>query len=162
LNNLVMQTLWRLPNKILRHIHKKRFSVFLSRFLRDCNQSLQKVLIRAKNVFINKFNKGINKRRISRWFQICWKGFEKMHQKKVINKNVTEICPFFTFTHARQTCFGAFFTTFSTDSKSAWNSAFLIPFCFFSKKIFWGSYLHFLKSLEPNAQKLLKKIKKCI
>ncbi len=50
-NNLVMQTLWWLPNKILRHIHKKRFSVFLSRFLRICNQSVQKVLIRA-NIFI--------------------------------------------------------------------------------------------------------------
>jgi len=40
-----------LPNKILKHIHKKRFSVFLSRFLRICNQSLEKVLIRAKNIF---------------------------------------------------------------------------------------------------------------
>jgi hypothetical protein len=28
-----------------------------------------------------------------------------MHQKKVISKNVTEICTFFTFTHVRQTCF---------------------------------------------------------
>ncbi len=25
--------------------------------------------------------------------------------KKVISKNVTEICTFFTFTHVRQTCF---------------------------------------------------------
>ncbi len=34
--------------------------------------------------------------------------------KKIISKNVTEICTFFTFTHVRQTCFaynffGAFF-----------------------------------------------------
>ncbi len=50
-NNLDMQTLWWLPNKILRHIHKKRFSVCLSRFLRICNQSLQKVPIRAKKNF---------------------------------------------------------------------------------------------------------------
>jgi hypothetical protein len=68
---------------ILRHIHKKIFSVFLSRFLRICNQS-----------------------------------FEKMHPKKVIRKNMTEICTFFTLTYVRQTCFacnffGAFFTTFS-------------------------------------------------
>ncbi len=46
-----MQTLWWLPNEILRHIHKKRFSVFLSCFLRICNQSLQKVLVRAKQDF---------------------------------------------------------------------------------------------------------------
>jgi hypothetical protein len=32
-----------LPIIILRHIHKKRYSVFLSRFLRICNQSVQKV-----------------------------------------------------------------------------------------------------------------------
>jgi hypothetical protein len=28
-----------------------------------------------------------------------------MYQKKVICKNVTEKCTFFTFTHVRQTCF---------------------------------------------------------
>jgi hypothetical protein len=33
------------------------------------------------------------------------KKFLKMHQKKVISKNVTEMCTFFTFTHVRQTCF---------------------------------------------------------
>ena len=69
-NNLDMQTLWWLLNKILRHIYKKTISVFLSRFLRICYQSLQKVLIRAKKFFIKKFNMGIKKRRISRWFRI--------------------------------------------------------------------------------------------
>jgi hypothetical protein len=28
-----------------------------------------------------------------------------MYKKKVISKNVTEKCTFFTFTHVRQTCF---------------------------------------------------------
>jgi hypothetical protein len=28
-----------------------------------------------------------------------------MYQNKVISKNVTEKCTFFTFTHVRQTCF---------------------------------------------------------
>jgi hypothetical protein len=37
-----------LPNKILKYIHKKRFSIFLSCFLRIGNQSVQKVLKRAK------------------------------------------------------------------------------------------------------------------
>ncbi len=36
---------------ILKHIHKKTFSVFLSRFVRVWLQSLQKVLIRAKQLF---------------------------------------------------------------------------------------------------------------
>jgi len=104
-NNLDMQTLWWLLNKILRQIYKKTISVFLSRFLRICYQSFQKVLIRAKKNFIKKFNMGIKKRRISRWFQIRWKSFEKMHHKKVISKNVTEKSPFSLFTHVRQTLF---------------------------------------------------------
>jgi hypothetical protein len=53
--------------------------------------------------------------------------FEKVLKKfikKVISKNVTEKCTFSLLTHVRQTCFAynffcAFFTTFSTDSKSA-------------------------------------------
>jgi hypothetical protein len=32
-----------------------------------------------------------------------------MHPKKVISKNVTEMCTFFTFTHVRQTCFACNF-----------------------------------------------------
>ncbi len=59
------------------------------------------------------------------------KRFEKMHQKKVISKNVTEICTFFHFYSCSSNlfCFKLFcvhfLTTFSMDSKSAWNSAFL-------------------------------------
>jgi hypothetical protein len=65
-----------------------------------------------------------------------------MFQKKVISKNVTEKCTFFTFTHVRQTCFAYnfflvhFFTIFSTDSKSAWNSAFLTAFSIKKKNNF--------------------------
>ncbi len=116
----------------------------MNRFLRICNQSVQKVLIRAKKCFLKKFNLGIKKRRISRWFQsvekvvklqslqkvliwpkkikkgikkrriarwfrIRWKSCKKMHPKKVIRKNVTEICTFFTFTYVRQTCFACNF-----------------------------------------------------
>ncbi len=60
-NNLVVQTLWWLPIKILRHIHKKRYFVFLSRFLRICNQSVQKKLIRAKQIFILKNSMWVSK-----------------------------------------------------------------------------------------------------
>ncbi len=40
---------------------------------------------------------GIQKRRISHWFQIRCKSFEKMHTKKVNSKNMMEICPFSLF-----------------------------------------------------------------
>ncbi len=194
-----MQTLWWLPNKILRHIHKKRFSVFLSRFLRICNQSVQKVLVRAKKNFVSKNSIWVSKndflpiwlqslQKVLIWPQknflgkkskkisktqnftlilkIRWKSFEKMNQKKVIIKNVTEICTFFTFTHVRQTCFACnfflvhFLTTFSTDSKSAWNSAFLIFFFyFFPQKFFWGHISTFCKLWSQMRRKRLKKSK---
>ncbi len=151
-----MQTLWWLPNQILRHIHKKRFSVFFSRFLRICNQSSQKVLMRAKFFyFIEKFKMSIKKRRISSWFRIRWKSFEKMHQKK--------LCTFFAFTHVRQT-FQYFFTNFSTDTKSAWNSAFFN--IFFDKKKF-GVILALFGNFEAkcakNGKKKLKNLfSKCV
>jgi hypothetical protein len=74
----------------------------------------EKVPIWLKNKFCEKNQKGINKRIILCRFQICWKSFKKIYKKKVINKNVMEICTFSTFTHVRQTCFaynffGAFF-----------------------------------------------------
>ncbi len=53
-----------------------------------------------------------------------------------------KICTFFTFAHVRQTCFASKFlcvhllTTFSTDSKSTWNSAFFDTI--FSTKFFKG------------------------
>ncbi len=51
-----------------------------------------------------KFNMGIKKRRISRWFQIR-QSFVKNVLKNVISKNVTEICTFSTFIHVRQNLF---------------------------------------------------------
>ncbi len=124
-----MQTLWWLPNKVLRHIHKKRFSVFLSRFLRVCNRSVQKVQIRAKRIFYYKIRYGYQNmffyflsRFLRIWLQslpkvliwskkkFLWKNCHKTQNftlisnplkkvwknepKKVISKNVTEICIF--------------------------------------------------------------------
>jgi hypothetical protein len=75
-----------------------------------------------------------------------------MHQKKVIKKNVTEICTFFTFTHVCQICFACnfflvhFFKTFSTDLKSALNFAFFDTFFdFFKKNFFLGHISTFFK-----------------
>jgi hypothetical protein len=145
----------------------------LSCFLRICSQSSKKVLIWPKKKFFWKNRKRCQKRRISRWFRIRWKSFEKMYQNKVISKNVTEKCPFFTFIHVRQTCFAYnfflvhFFTTFSTDSKSAWNSAFLTPFAiFFKKNIFLGHISTFFELWSQTRKKRLKKSKnvfcKCV
>jgi hypothetical protein len=61
-------------------------------------------------------------------FHVDFESVEKVSknaQKKVISKNITEKCTFFTVTHVRQTSFAYnfilvhFLTTFSTDSKSA-------------------------------------------
>ncbi len=139
----------------------------MSRFLRICSQSSKKVKIWPKQIFFFfLFEKGVKKRRISRWFQIRWKSFEKMYKKKVISKNVTEKCTFFTFTHVRQTCFAYnfylvhFFTTFSTDSKSAWNSAFFDTFFdFFEIFFFFYPFSTFFKLWSQTRQKRLKKSK---
>jgi hypothetical protein len=69
----------------------------LSRIVRICIQSLEKMLIRAKQIFLQKFNMSIKKCKIS-------------------------VRSFSTFTHVCQTCFaynffGAFFKTL--DLKSA-------------------------------------------
>jgi hypothetical protein len=85
-----------------------------------------------------------------------------------MSKNVTEKCTFFTFTHVRQTCFAYnflcvhFFKTFSTDSKSAWNSAFFDTFFDFFPKKFFIVILVLFSTLKPNAQKTAQKIKKRI
>ncbi len=164
-NNLDMQTLWWLPNKILRHIHKKRFSVFLSRFLRICNQSLQKVPKRATTTknFIKKFNMGIKIRRISRWFWIRWKSFEKMHHKNVISKNVMEKARFSLFTHVRQSIFAYnfFLVHFLQLFQWIWNQheilRFLISFLiFFAKKncaVFLALFANFEAERAKNGSK---------
>ncbi len=96
-----------------------------------------------------------------------------MYQQKVISKNVTEKCTFFTFTHVRQTCFAYsfflvhFFKTFSTDSKSAWNSAFFDTFFdFVKKKFFLGHISTFFQLWNQTRKKRLKKSKnvfcKCV
>ena len=96
-NNLYMQTLWWLPNKILRHIHKKRFCVFLSCFLPICNQSLQKVLVRAKKYLLKNSIWVSKNAEFHADFESVEKVLKKCTQKNVISKSVTEICTFFTF-----------------------------------------------------------------
>ncbi len=123
-NNLVMQNLWWVHNYILRYIHKKRFSVFLSRFLRICSQRSKKVLILKKSKKVPK------NAEFHADFESVEKVLKKCTKKKLLAKTWRINALFFTFTHVRQTCFAYnfflvhFFTTFLTDSKSAWISAF--------------------------------------
>ena len=110
------------------------FFDFLSRFLRIWLQSLQKVLIWPK--------KRYQKRRISRWFRIRWKSCKKMHQKKVTSKtsltniSKSEKSAYFRHIFANNFFWVHFFKTFSTDLKSAWNSAFFNIFMICFKQIF--------------------------
>jgi hypothetical protein len=68
-----------------------------------------------------------------------------MHQKKVISKisltnmSKSEKSAYFRHVFANNFFLVRFFKTFSTDSKSAWNSAFFDTFLdFFKKKFFFG------------------------
>jgi hypothetical protein len=66
-----------------------------------------------------------------------------MYQKKVISKNLTEKCTFFTFTHVRQTCFAynffwcIFLQLFQRIRNQREILRFLTPFLIFSKKKFF-------------------------
>jgi hypothetical protein len=72
-----------------------------------------------------------------------------MHQKKVISKNMTEICNFFTFTHVRQTCFAYnfFWCIFKLIFQRIHEILrFLTPFLIFKQnKIFLGHISIFFK-----------------
>ncbi len=62
--------------------------------------------------------------------------------KKVISKNVTEKCTFYTFTHVRQTCFASNFFVVHFLQLFQWIRnqheilRFLTPFLIFSKNFF--------------------------
>ena len=143
------------------HLQNTFFDI-LSRFLRVWLQSLKKVLIWPKKKILWKIEKGVKKRRISRWFWIRWKSCEKMHQKKVISKtslttmSKSEKSAFFRHVFANNFFMVHFFKTFSTDSKSAWNSAFFDTFFDFFKKIFLGHNSTFFELWLQMRRKRLK------
>jgi hypothetical protein len=68
-----------------------------------------------------------------------------MHRNKGISKNVTEICPFFTYTHVRQTCFAYnFWCNFLQLFQRIQNQREILGFLiynFFLKKKFFGVIL---------------------
>jgi hypothetical protein len=118
---------------------KKVFLFFVPFFARLASKFEKSTFMTLKKN-LKKIEKVIKKRRISGWFQIRWKIFYKMHQKKFLAKR-DENMHFFTFTHVSQTCFAynflwIFIKTFSTDLKSAWNSASFGPFSIFQPNFF--------------------------
>ncbi len=91
----------------------------------------------------------------------CWKNAHK----KVITKNVTEICTFFTFIHVRKICFaynffGAFFNNFFNGFEI--NVKFCVFdtfFDFFKKQFYLGHINTFFKLWSLTRKKQLKKSK---
>jgi hypothetical protein len=163
-----MQTLWWLPNKILRHIHKKRFSVFFCRFLRICNQSVQKKLIRANTIFLLKNSIWVSKNaEFHADFKSAEKSFEKMNPKKVISKNLTEICTFsllhmFVKLVLIVTFFGAFCCNFFNGFEISVNFAFFDIFFNFLQKNILGVILALFANFEAKcAKNSLKNQKTC-
>ena len=138
-NNLVMQTLWWLPIKILRNIHKKRFSVFLSCFLRFCNQSVQKVLIKAKKNFYYKTAK------FYAAFKSLKKVLKKCTQKKLLAKTWRKNALFHFYSCSSNLfClkhfFGAFFYNFFNGFEISVKFCVFLHLFYLFKKIFFRSY----------------------
>ncbi len=82
-----------------------------------------------------------------------------MNLKKVISKNVTEICTFFTFTHVRQTCFACnfflciFLKLFQRIRSQREILRFLISFSIFLQKRFLGVILALFANFEAKCAK---------
>jgi hypothetical protein len=68
----------------------------LSRFLRICTQSLEKVQKRVANFFVKKLNMDIKNVEFHADL-VSVENVLKMHQNKVTSKNVPEICTFSLF-----------------------------------------------------------------
>jgi hypothetical protein len=134
-NNLVRQNLWWLPKKIVRHIHKKRFSIF---WAVSCAFAIKvyKKCQEEQNFLLLKYSLWVSKN------AECHADFEfiekvlKNAPTKSISKNVTDIYTFYAFTYVRQTCFAynfflcAFFNNFFNGFETS------VKFCVF-KYLFW-------------------------
>ncbi len=156
-NNLVMQTLWWLPNKILRHIHKKDFPFFepFPAYLQSkCTKSANK----RQKYFFYKNSIWVSKNaEFHADFESVEKVLIKWTQKKLLEKTWRKYALFslllmFVKLVLLVTFFCAFFISF---------------FCIFlQKKIFWGHISTFCKLWSQTRKKRLKKSKnvfcKCV
>ncbi len=119
---------------------KKGFR-FLSRFLRVWLQVWKKYKYDLK-IFFAENKKGIKTRRISRWFQICWKRFYKMYKKKLLAKTWRKYALFPLLLMFLKTCFAcnffAFFKNFFNRFKISMKfCVFWHLFDFFPKNLVW-------------------------
>ncbi len=120
------------------------FFDFLSRFLRVWLQSLKKVLIWPKKIFFWQKSENVSKNaEFHADFESVEKVVKKCTQKTILSKtsltnmSKSEKSAYFRHIFVKNFFLVHFFKTFSTDSKSAWNSAFFwhLLWCF-PKKIF--------------------------
>jgi hypothetical protein len=161
-----MQTLWWLPNKILRLIHKKKISAFWA-FPAHLQSKCTKSANKSKKNFLVKNSIWVTKNaEFHADFESVEKGLKKFTQKKLLAKTWRKYALFslllmFVKLVLLVTFLVHFFTTFSTDYKSAWNSAFLISFfIFFTKNIYWvilALFANFEAKCAKNGSKKIKK-----
>jgi hypothetical protein len=84
---------------------QKRLS-FFEPFPAHVQSKFEKSTIMTLEIFFLKISRKASKNaEFHADFESVDNFFEKTHKKKVICKNVMEICTFFTFTHVRQSCF---------------------------------------------------------
>jgi hypothetical protein len=137
---------------------KNTFFDFLSRFLCVWLQSLRKVQIWPKTFFFNqkRWQKSLNSNPLKNLLKNAPKKSYK--QTSLTNMSKSEKSANFRHVFANNFFFVNFFQTFSTDSKSAWISAFFdIFFDFFKKKFFLRHISTFFKLLLQMRRKRLKK-----
>jgi hypothetical protein len=127
-----------MPNKLLRHIHKKRFSVFFEHLQSKFTKSAYKsqYSIQFNSIWLS----------INAEFHADFESVEKVLKKctkKVIIKNVTEICTFSLLLMFVKLVllitFLCLFQLFQRIRNQRKILRFLIYF-FLQKKKFWGSY----------------------
>ncbi len=151
-----IQTLWLVQNWNLRHIYKIRFLIFWAVFCALAFKVWKKYKYDLKKFFCEKITKGVT------LISNPLKKLLKNAPKKVMSKQVWRTKVKVQKVHISFlliTFFGAFFKTFSTESKSAWNSAFFDTFLDFSKKNFLGHISTFFKLGLQMRRKRLKKRK---
>ncbi len=114
-------------------------NTFLAPFLAHLAWKFEKNTLWPKKIFLHKIKEGLKKSRISCWFQTCWKSLRKMHKKakQVWQIWVTVEKVNISVTFLTITFLWYIFKSFSTDWKTAWNSAFfLYPYWIFERHFF--------------------------
>jgi hypothetical protein len=110
-------------------------------------QSLKKVLLWSKTIFLEKLKKVSRNAEIHADFKSVEKVFKKF-TKQVWRTGVQVEKVHISFTFLIITFFVHFFKTFSMDLKSGWNSAFFYTRTEFLKKIFFSLSLAFFLNFE--------------